>query len=180
MNNLLKEYKEAILSIILLVGTVSASLGTFFYKFNGELSGTHSNWGDFGSFISGTIGVVAACLAVIWLIISVNLQKIELARLKTELEQSAHEQKKQTHISALTALVNSSQQAISGHHNDLVARKNGVELEFMATEGDIRMAIDSEWRKLMFYEAQIKIYLNEQYIDPYAKTTVEKELEPPF
>jgi hypothetical protein len=180
MIKFLRDYKEAILSITFLVGTVSASLGTFFYKFNGELSGTHSNWGDFGSFISGTIGVVAACLAVIWLIISVNLQKIELARLKAELKQSANEQKKQTHISALTALVNSSQQAISGHHNDLVARKNGVELESMATEADIRMGINSELLKLKFYEDQIKLYIKEQYIDPYVKKTTEGELEPPF
>jgi hypothetical protein len=175
MVSFLKEYKEAILSLSILIGAIAISLGTFFYKFNGELSGTYSNWGDFGSFISGTIGVIAACLAVIWLIISVNLQKVELARLKTELEQSSNEQKKQTYISALTALINSSMQAIAGHQNDLVARKNGVELEIVLNEPGIRMAMNAEWRKLKFYEEQIKMYLKEQYTDPYGSSQQEED-----
>lgn len=180
MSKFLKAHRETVLSIIILIVTVSVSLGSFFFKFNGELSGTHSNWGDFGSFVSGTIGTVATCLALIWLIISVNLQKIELARLKIELEQSSNEQKKQTHISALAALINSSQQAISGHQNDLIARKNGVELEFMASESDIRIAMDDEWRKLYFYEGQIKVYLKEQYTDPYANNASKQEPDLPF
>ena len=80
-------------SFIVLIGAVITFLAMFFSNFNGEVSNSQQDWGAFGSYISGTVGVLAACLAVVWLMISVHLQKVELQHLKSELASSADEQK---------------------------------------------------------------------------------------
>ncbi|ALO34507.1 hypothetical protein CMT41_07095 [Colwellia sp. MT41] len=155
-------------SFIILIGAVITFLGMFFSNFNGEVSNSQQDWGAFGSYISGTIGVLAACLAVVWLMISVHLQKVELQHLKSELASSADEQKKQTYISALTALISSSRQAITEYQNDLMALNNGSKhLHPMVDKVGIFMSIDEELMKLKFYQEQIAIYLKEQYVDPY-------------
>ena len=76
--------------------------------------------------MSGTVGITIAFLAVIWLIYSVTIQRIELSRLKTQLEESGMEQRKQTEISALTALINSYGTAASVSQQKLNACNDGI------------------------------------------------------
>ncbi|WP_318481254.1 hypothetical protein [Photobacterium leiognathi] len=154
-----------IISGLILIGLTLSSLVLFFSKFNGGLSGNQQDWGAFGSYLSGTVGVVAACLAVIWLMISVHLQKKELNHLKNELASSAEEQKKQTYISALSALISSSRQAIAEHQNDLIALNDGDEhLHPFFDKTHLLMSIDNEWARINFYQKQIEQYLKEQYV----------------
>lgn len=163
-----------IFSISILVGATFLAFGLFFYEFNGKLSNNHQDWGAFGSYLSGTLGVLAACLAVIWLMMSVHLQKVELQQLKDELTSSAAEQKKQTYISALSALISSSRQAVSEYQNDIIALKDGYShILPLASDVDIRMALDEESRKIFFYQKQLECYLEEKYIDPYANKETE-------
>lgn len=43
--------------LYLIIGISLLFLGTYFFIFNSGLSQTHSDWGDFGSYFAGTIGV---------------------------------------------------------------------------------------------------------------------------
>ena len=145
----------------------------FLYQFNGGFSENQQDWGAFGSYMSGTIGVFAACLAVYWLIRSVSLQQIELQHLKAELKSSSNEQIKQTHISALTALLTSNQQAIANDRTLLNSINNGSEgesfkkeygatvlmLHSQSIEGRINYISD----EIEFYEKQLEGYLPEIY-----------------
>ncbi|MFZ3409019.1 hypothetical protein [Vibrio chagasii] len=170
MKQLITKNIALIVSGAILAGLSISSLVLFFSKFNGGLSGNQQDWGAFGSYLSGTVGVVAACLAVIWLMISVHLQKQELKHLKDELASSAEEQKKQTYISALSALISSSRQAISEYQSDLIALNDGDEhLHPMADKQHLLMSIDSEWAKITFYQKQIEQYLKEQYVKPKSR-----------
>lgn len=156
----------AIISLAVLIIATVIMLLLFFYKFNGPLSEKYEAWSAFGSYISGTVGVLAAFTAVIWLIISVHLQKTELEHLKNELSASADEQRKQTNISALAALINSSRQSIAGHQNDLIALNSGEKhLHPMLDDQSIHNMIDREWKKLSFYQSEIESYLDHKYIN---------------
>lgn len=177
MTSKLTKNHAALLSLLILLITTIISLTLFFKVFNGPLSVNHEIWGAFGSFISGTIGVIAACTAVIWLIISVHLQKTELEQLKNELVSSANEQKKQTNISALSALINSSRLSIASYQNDLIALNSGEKhLHPMDDEQSIHQRIDEEWRRLSFYQSAIESYLEQKYV----KKTEPIDDSPPF
>jgi hypothetical protein len=164
-------YKWA--SLIVLFISVIVFSGMFFYQFDGQFSQNQQDWGAFGSYTSGTIGVLAACLAAIWLIRSVSIQQIELNHLKEELKSSFAEQKKQTHINALTALLTSNQQAISNDRALLSAMKNGPEDTFMREElGRAAIIIESDLiveriknisHEISFYEEQLGDYLPKVY-----------------
>ena len=163
----------ALVSLAALATVAIIALLPFFYKFNGPLSDRHEVWAAFGSYISGTIGVPVAFMAVIWLIISVSLQKTELERLKKELSASAAEQRKQTKISALAALISSSRQSIASHQNDLIAlNSGGKHLHPMLDDRSIHDMIDREWEKLAFYQSEIESYLDCKY----AKETKNEEM----
>lgn len=153
--------------------------GVYFITFNGNASTEHSDWGDFGSYVSGTIGVLAACLAVIWLMISVHLQKIELRELKAQLAESESEQKKQTHIGALSAVLNSSVQALAQYQNNLIALNNGEEhLHPMDDRISIHLRMDEEFAKMTFYQKQMEKYLQDKY--PEKKPAHLDDIDSPF
>lgn len=161
------------LSAFALTALSAFCLGVFLYQFNGQLSESQQDWGAFGSYMSGTIGVFAACLAVIWLIRSVSLQQIELQHLKAELKSSSNEQIKQTHISALTALLTSNQQAIASDRTLLSAMNNdsegdSIKKEYGATALrfhtlNIEGRIECNSKKIDFYEKQLEGYLLQVY-----------------
>ena len=187
MKEFIEKYLFISLSFLLLALTTVVSIGLFFITFSGELSTNHQDWGALGSYLSGTVGVVAASLAVIWLIKSVHLQKVELAHLKKELKDSSNEQKKQTYINALSALISSSRQAITEYQKDLIAPNAGDKhFHPMLTDVDLRMAMDKEQSKVLFYERQLEFYLKDQYVDPYknnythANTSFSEENDIPF
>jgi len=46
---------------------------TYLHEFNGEFSKVQSEWGDFGSFVSGTIGTLFNLLAVIFSLLSIYI-----------------------------------------------------------------------------------------------------------
>ena len=175
MKEFVNKYLFITVSILILALTATISIGLFFMTFSGKLSTEHQDWGALGSYLSGTVGVVAASLAVVWLIKSVHLQKNELAHLKQELKGSSDEQKKQTFISALSALISSSRQAITEYQQDLIALNAGDKhFHPMLTDVDLRMAMDNEQRKVVFYETQLELYLKDQYVDPYKNKASEK------
>jgi hypothetical protein len=161
------------LSVIALIALSAFCLGVFLYQFNGQLSENQQDWGAFGSYMSGTIGVFAACLAVAWLIRSVSLQQVELQHLKAELKSSSNEQIKQTHISALTALLTSNQQAVANDRTLLSAMNNGSEGESIKQEHgettlmihtlSIEGRIEYVSKEIDFYEKQLESYLPEVY-----------------
>ncbi len=153
-----------IFSLLFLIVVGGLCVGSFFHTFSGGVSNDQQDWGNFGSYLSGTIGVLAACLAVIWLMISVHLQKIELSNLKAQLEESEKEQKKQTHISALSAMLNSSTQALAQYQSNLIALNNGeAHLHPMDDRIGIHLRMDKEWQKMNFYQTQMEAYLLEKY-----------------
>ncbi|MGI2144454.1 hypothetical protein [Shewanella frigidimarina] len=162
-----------LVSITLLLIIIAFSLGLFFYNFNGLFSPEQQDWGAFGSYISGTIGVFSACLAVVWLIRSVNLQQVELQHLKTELKNSYEEQKKQTQINALTALLTSNQQAIANDRTllstiynspegDKIKSENGI-LALELCSVSIKSRINGINDQICFYEKELECYLTKIY-----------------
>ncbi|UAL41583.1 hypothetical protein K8B83_11730 [Shewanella inventionis] len=114
-----------LLSIIIVVGVLVIASALYYFSFSGELSQKSDDWGAFGSYLSGTAGVIIALFAVIWLIYSVSIQKDELEQLKGELKKSGVEQVIQTKISALTALINSYGTAASVSQQKLNACNDG-------------------------------------------------------
>jgi len=152
------------LSAIFLIVAALVSLGLFFSTFSGGLSSDSQDWGAFGSYVSGTIGVTAASLAVIWLIRSVHIQKVELKYLKRELEKSSSEQEKQTHISALTAMVSTSLKMIDGYENSLRLVETSTNHQHpFADVGNLHIQIGEEQRKVEFYQDQIRQYVQNKY-----------------
>ncbi|MEM5513194.1 hypothetical protein WNY79_09875 [Pseudoalteromonas sp. AS84] len=103
----IKKFWKPLLSLFVVVTTLVVAIFLYVSVFNGSLSKNSNDWGSFGSYLSGTAGVVIALFAVIWLIYSVSIQKEEIEKLKIELNKSAIEQEQQTEISALTALISS-------------------------------------------------------------------------
>lgn len=167
MSESMKKYFFIAVSCLVLLGVTVTTLVLFFNTFSGPISKNYQDWAALGSYLSGTVGVVAAGLAVVWLMKSVQLQKIELAHLKGELEKSSIEQKNQTYISALSALISSSRQAISEYQQDLIALNAGDKhFHPMLSDVDLRMAMDSEQMKVVFYEKELAKYLKDQYIGP--------------
>ncbi len=163
-----------ILSILVLVAVVAVSLGLFFYNFSAGLSANNQDWGAFGSYLSGTVGVTAASIAVIWLIRSVYIQKVELEHVKRQLEKSSDEQEKQTHISALTAMVSTGLKKVEGYGNSLRVIDEGTRhLHPLADEGSLHIQIDEEQRKVDFYQKQIEQYIQNKYEDYVAEDSDE-------
>jgi hypothetical protein len=151
-------YKWVSFAAILLLS--AGCIGIFFVHFDGQLSVNQQDWGAFGSYVSGTVGVFAACLAVIWLILSVSIQQKELKYLKGELENSFLEQKKQTEISALTAILTSKQQAKVNDQSLLQrikAKTNGKRL--LVDSAIIEHRITQTDSEIAFYEGEIEKYL---------------------
>ncbi len=44
-------------AVVIIIATIACS-GTYLYRFHNGLSSNHDDWGDFGSYFSGTIGVI--------------------------------------------------------------------------------------------------------------------------
>jgi hypothetical protein len=161
-------------SFLILPSITAVTVGLFIFKFDGGLSNEQQDWGAFGSYISGTVGVLAACLAVIWLIRSVSIQQTELEHLKKELKSSSDEQKKQTHTSALTALLTSNQQAVANDRTLLYSINNGSEgVDLIKNHGKfildykttlIKARISFTLEKIEFYEKQLENYLTTTYV----------------
>ncbi|RAU19477.1 hypothetical protein DN062_04290 [Nitrincola tibetensis] len=164
MLKFIKNNIAIIVSLAVLLLAVIFFTGVYFITFSGGASTKHSDWDDFGSYVSGTIGVLAACLAVVWLMISVHLQKIELRELKAQLAESENEQKKQTHIGALSAVLNSSVQTLAQYQNILIALNSGeAHLHPMEDGTSIHMRVDDEFAKMTFYQKQMERYLQDKY-----------------
>ncbi|MDC5805215.1 hypothetical protein OPW36_18455 [Vibrio europaeus] len=160
----IRENRSIFVSVFLLVFVGIVSFGSFFFKFNGGLSSDQQDWGAFGSFLSGTLGVLIAFLAVAWLIKSVQIQKKELSHLKNELKATGMEQQKQTEISALSALISSSESAISVYESKLVAMNNGDKhLHPMEDNILLHNLIHEEERKINFYKNKLESFLSEVY-----------------
>ncbi|RBW64928.1 hypothetical protein DS893_12085 [Vibrionales bacterium C3R12] len=135
------KYSLKLLSVMVLLLLSIFCLGLYFNQFNGVFSEKQQDWGAFGSYVSGTIGVFSACLAVLWLIRSVTLQQVELQHLKDELKSSSTEQKNQTHIGALTALLTSNQQALANEKILLAKVTNENSIDPMDLESRIHTSI---------------------------------------
>lgn len=67
----------------------------YFYIFSGEFSSSQSDWGDFGSYIGGTVGALFASLSFLALLYTVYLQREELTTAIKALQDGAESQKKQ-------------------------------------------------------------------------------------
>ncbi|MBU2885623.1 hypothetical protein KO507_07600 [Gilvimarinus agarilyticus] len=176
-----------IFSLLFLLAIGGLCVGSFFHTFSGGVSYDQQDWGNFGSYLSGTVGVLAACLAVIWLMISVHLQKIELSSLKAQLEESEKEQQKQTHISALTAMLNSSAQALALYQSDLIALNDGdAHLDPMDNRTGVHSKIDlhsrmhKELDKINFYKTKMEAYLLEKYPEPEVPSFEPEDDDLPF
>jgi len=147
----------AIASLLFLSAVLGCSLITYRSVFNSKLSTQVSDWGAFGSYMSGTVGITIAFLAVIWLIYSVTIQRIELSRLKSQLEDSGKEQRKQTEISALTALINSYGTAASVSQQKLNACNDGTN-HFLPNETaeSIKEKMQNELKQMQSYTNQLE------------------------
>ncbi|MEZ9667439.1 hypothetical protein AB4284_07110 [Vibrio breoganii] len=146
--------------MITVVGVLFATSALYYFSFGGELSQRSDDWGAFGSYLSGTAGVIIALFAVIWLIYSVSIQKEELAQLKNELEKSGDEQVIQTKISALTALINSYGTAASVSQQKLNACNDGTN-HFLPNETPetIKTKMQDELSNMVKYTKELEILL---------------------
>jgi len=70
-------------------------LGVYFYKFTWELSYNPSDWGDFGSYIGGTLGTFFAFCSFMALLYTIYIQKEELTTAIKALNKSAEAQNEQ-------------------------------------------------------------------------------------
>lgn len=64
--------------LYLIIGIIGISLlflGTYFFIFHSGLSQTHSDWGDFGSYFAGTIGVCLSFLGVYLLYLTLKEER---------------------------------------------------------------------------------------------------------
>ncbi len=127
------------------------------------LSSENSDWGNLGSFISGTLGTLAASFALFWLIFSVNIQKEEIDNLKVNLDLTLDEQKKQTELSALTSMISVCEHEITVIHQDLISRETGVELESFATVADLRVSLMEKNAEMSSYRSEIQRILQFKY-----------------
>ncbi len=62
----------------LFIGTATLIALTFyvyFEKFNGVLSSDSTSWGDFGSYVSGTLGIILSCTSFVFLYLTFNEQQ---------------------------------------------------------------------------------------------------------
>lgn len=64
-NNILVQFITRYISLIVQL-LILVVVGLYFYQFGGSLSGNHSNWSDFGNYLSGTIGILISGLAVLY------------------------------------------------------------------------------------------------------------------
>lgn len=67
----------------------------YFDQFAGDFSSNSSDWGDFGSYIGGTVGALFASLSFLALLYTVFLQREELTTAIKALEDGAKSQRKQ-------------------------------------------------------------------------------------
>jgi hypothetical protein len=67
----------------------------YFDQFSGDFSPNPSDWGDFGSYIGGTVGALFASLSFLALLYTVLLQREELTTAIRALEDGAESQRKQ-------------------------------------------------------------------------------------
>ncbi|MFQ2134732.1 putative phage abortive infection protein [Aeromonas hydrophila] len=67
----------------------------YFRIFSGEFSTNQSDWGDFGSYIGGTVGALFASLSFLALLYTVYLQREELTTAIKALQDGAESQQKQ-------------------------------------------------------------------------------------
>ncbi|MGY5820849.1 putative phage abortive infection protein [Vibrio diabolicus] len=67
----------------------------YFRMFSGEFSTNQSDWGDFGSYIGGTVGALFASLSFLALLYTVYLQREELTTAIKALQDGAESQQKQ-------------------------------------------------------------------------------------
>lgn len=150
-----------LVSIIIVIGVLVATSVLYYLSFGGELSKKSDDWGAFGSYLSGTAGVIIALFAVLWLIYSVSIQKEELAQLKNELEKSGDEQVIQTKISALTALINSYGTAASVSQQKLNACNDGTN-HFLPNETPetIKAKMQDELGNMAKYTKELEVLLN--------------------
>ena len=152
-----REYALLIISIVFLFAVVGIALA--FYS-NVGLPMNSENWGDLGSYLSGTIGLAIAILAVIWLIQSVQLQKTELNQLKAELKATGEEQRKQTQIAALSAIISANESSMTRLENSLIALNSGDQhLMFGEDKRSIELEIYRECKSMLFYRSQLETYL---------------------
>jgi len=85
----LKKYVFFVACIALVI------LGVYFYKFTWNLSYNPSDWGDFGSYIGGTLGTFFAFCSFMALLYTIYIQKEELTTAIKALNKSAEAQNEQ-------------------------------------------------------------------------------------
>ncbi|BED88988.1 hypothetical protein PspMM1_14560 [Pseudoalteromonas sp. MM1] len=159
---LMKNWKS-LASMLIVVGVLMLAAMMYFFSFGGELSSESGDWGAFGSYLSGTAGVVIALFAVIWLIYSVSIQKEELSQLKSELKKSGDEQVVQTRISSLTALINSYGTAASVSQQKLNACNDG-DNHFLPNETPetIKQTMQNELSNMAKYTKELEVILQDR------------------
>ncbi|WP_417543784.1 putative phage abortive infection protein [Marinobacter sp.] len=74
---------------------VAVACYSYFDQFSGDFSPNSSDWGDFGSYIGGTVGALFASLSFLALLYTVFLQREELTTAIRALEDGVESQRKQ-------------------------------------------------------------------------------------
>lgn len=140
---------------------VAATLGAFvayFWQFHGALSYDQTRWGEFGSFLGGTLGPILSFLALMALVLTVALQsrqlgyaheslqnsRTELAETQALLKRSADAQEKtanalaeQVEYAAASARLGALSASLA-IVSEAVARANKISPEYDYSSGSIR------------------------------------------
>ncbi len=85
-----------LLVAVVTLGTASFAVGCYVRQFGGDLSASHTRWGEFGDFLGGVLNPFFALIALFLLLLTVRLQTRELTQSTTELRRSAHALREQS------------------------------------------------------------------------------------
>lgn len=104
-DDLLTAYSVRILVglLIAFMALTVVSLGAYWYVFHGDLSRESSKWGEFGSYISGTITAVLGPVTVFALLVSQASQRKQMREAEEDRKAAAEAMEAQRKASALQA-----------------------------------------------------------------------------
>lgn len=151
-------------SLFCIAALVIICLVIFFYinTFPGGFSTKHSEWGEFGSYIGGTLGAFFAFLSFTGLICTVFLQRKELETAIVALNKSAHAQEEQAKTYE-TQRFESTFYSLLQQHNDTLNKLGDRSSEFNGILSNLETEMNED-ESLAHYLKKRQVHIL-QYIE---------------
>ncbi|WP_444905079.1 hypothetical protein ACJJIU_10315 [Microbulbifer sp. CnH-101-E] len=95
--------------IVVFISSLTFFLGLYFFNFSNGLSNSHTKWGEFGSYLSGTVGVCLTAASIVFVYLTAKKQLDEQRKVE---EIKRLEEKSQSILNITLSLMNSSHSQI--------------------------------------------------------------------